>query len=368
MHKLDDKPKILIVDDSTEILDVLQSLLKDQYQVFAVPKAAIALNIAQNQIPDLILLDIVIPDMDGYEVCKRLKANDKTKDIPIIFITAKTGIDDEVKGFDVGGVDYITKPIAPPTVLARVKAHLALKREKELLKENIKLREDVNRMTQHDLKTPLNVVINYPQIIKELFEVDEEELEMLNEIETTGYKMLRMINLSLDVYKMETGRYTYEPVSVDIISILNNIMRDHKDYIQSKKISIEIFINESIASSDSEFILTGENLLMYSLFANLIKNALEASPRNEKIIVKLSQDNEWTVSIHNKGAVPPDVRATFFEKYATSQKSSGTGLGTYSAKLMTETLGGKISMETSESDGTIVTTSFPFEVGSNLEL
>ncbi|KPA13322.1 response regulator receiver sensor signal transduction histidine kinase [Candidatus Magnetomorum sp. HK-1] len=361
MSLLDNKPKILIVDDTPENLKVLQGLLQDHYQLFAVPKAEVALNIAKKQIPDLILLDIMMPDMDGYEVCKRLKADETTKDIPIIFITAKTGTDDEVKGFEVGGVDYITKPITPPVVIARVKAHLALKREKELLKENMQLREDVNRITQHDLKSPLNVVINHPKLIKDLFDVNEEEIELLNDIETTGYKMLRMINLSLDLYKMETGTYTYQAVSVDIISILHTIMRDHKLYIKSKNLSIEIFINDNIVSEKILFVINGENLLIYSLFANLIKNALEASPRNEKITVKLSDKNVWSISIQNKGVVPTDIRETFFEKYSTSKKNTGTGLGTYSAKLMTETLGGKIFMETSESDGTIVTTTFPFE-------
>jgi len=361
MSHLKNKSKILIVDDTPENLDILQGLLQEDYELFAAPKAKIALNIAQKQMPDLILLDIMMPEMDGYEVCQRLKSIDKTKDIPIIFITAKTDAEDEVKGFDVGGVDYITKPITPQVVLARVKAHLALKREKKLLQENMQLRDDVNRITQHDLKSPLNVVVNHPRLIKDIFNVNEEMSDMLDDIENTGYKMLRMINLSLDLYKMETGTYSYQPVSIDVVSTLYNIMRDHKLYIKSKNLSIEIFINEKKVASDETFVINGVDLLVYSLFANLLKNAIEASPTNESIIIKLSDKKEWKISIHNKSAVPKDIRDNFFEKYSTSKKNQGTGLGTYSAKLMTETLGGKISMETSENEGTIVTTTFPFK-------
>jgi len=120
------KQTLLIVDDTVANLDVLKGVLGKEYEVKAAINGSIALKVAAQQTPDLILLDIMMPEIDGYEVCKQLKANPDTFNIPVIFITSMLDAKDERKGFDVGGVDYITKPINPSIVKARVKTHLAL--------------------------------------------------------------------------------------------------------------------------------------------------------------------------------------------------------------------------------------------------
>ncbi len=127
------KPKVLIVDDTPENIQVLMETLKDQYTIVAAINGEKALKMAMAEpSPDLILLDIMMPGMDGYEVCRRLKADEKVRDIPIIFVTAKTEVEDETLGFELGAVDYITKPFSIPVVKARVKAHLDLKRLRDL--------------------------------------------------------------------------------------------------------------------------------------------------------------------------------------------------------------------------------------------
>jgi DNA-binding response OmpR family regulator len=355
---IDKKRKILIVDDTPEDLDVLYGLLQNEYQLFAAPAGVIALQIAKNQIPDLILLDIMMPEMDGYEVCKKLKADEKTRDIPIIFITAKVETDDEVKGFDVGGVDYITKPFSPPAVLARVKAHLALKREKELLIEIMQLKEDVERITHHDLKNPLTILMSLPRLIAKN-NLTEKQRNQLNKISAAGVKLLNILNHSLNLYKMEQGTYVVKTEPIDIIRIIDDILHENRHDIRFKSANIEVKINDAPVSVMKCFIVPGEELLFYSMLANLLKNALEATPKNETIKIALLDKNDYIISIHNQGAVPAEIRENFFEKYTTSGKKNGTGLGTYSAKLIAETLGGSITMETSEKSGTMITLSFP---------
>ena len=133
MMEVGRKPKILIVDDTPENIQVLMETLKDQYAIVAATNGEKALKMAAAEPkPDLILLDIMMPDMDGYEVCRRLKADRQLRDIPIIFVTAKTEVEDETFGFELGAVDYITKPFSIPVVKARVKAHLDLKRLRDL--------------------------------------------------------------------------------------------------------------------------------------------------------------------------------------------------------------------------------------------
>jgi cyclic di-GMP phosphodiesterase len=129
------KNTVLVVDDSPDGLQVLNEILKRDYDVRLARGGEQALQAAmQKPQPDAILLDIMMPGIDGYEVCKRLKANDATKGIPVIFLTAKNDIEDAQRGFDLGGADYITKPILPPVVLARIHTHIALKLAREFMK------------------------------------------------------------------------------------------------------------------------------------------------------------------------------------------------------------------------------------------
>ena len=144
-----EKAIILVVDDTPDNLTLMSGLLKDNYRVKVANSGERALKIAQSETPpDLILLDIMMPEMDGYEVCRRLKADTKTRDIPIIFLTAKTEVVDETHGFELGASDYITKPISPPIVLARVETHLAIKRMQDFLKDkNAFLASEINKRT-----------------------------------------------------------------------------------------------------------------------------------------------------------------------------------------------------------------------------
>lgn len=149
----EDRNKILIVDDTPENIDILGEILSD-YKKFIATNGERALKLAKEKLPDLILLDIMMPGMDGFEVCKRLKSDNDTKDIPVIFITAKNQVEDEVKGLEIGAVDFIAKPISPPIVQARVKAHLDLKMSKEVLElRNYELSSALTELkeTQHQL-------------------------------------------------------------------------------------------------------------------------------------------------------------------------------------------------------------------------
>lgn len=145
-----EKPTVLVVDDTPDNLTLMSGLLKDQYKVKIANNGERALKVVQTgTLPDIILLDIMMPVMDGYETCRHLKANTETRDIPVIFLTAKAEVEDEMKGFELGAVDYITKPISPPIVMTRLKTHLQLKRMRDYLKDkNEFLEEEVQKRTQ----------------------------------------------------------------------------------------------------------------------------------------------------------------------------------------------------------------------------
>jgi len=149
-----EKNAVLVVDDTPTNIQVLMEILKDDYRIIAAVNGKRALRLAvSDPPPDIILLDVMMPEMDGYEVCARLKADAKTRDIPVIFVTAKSETQDETKGLELGAVDYITKPISPPVVQARIKNHLELKKASEFLKnQNVILEHRVQERTNEILK------------------------------------------------------------------------------------------------------------------------------------------------------------------------------------------------------------------------
>lgn len=364
--------KILIVDDEPANLKLLGEILKDHYKLIFAKNGQEALK-RVGQAPDLILLDIMMPEMDGLEVCRRLKAEPETSNIPVIFITAKREMVDELEGFAIGAADYIRKPFSGPVVKARVEAHLeirrarkeiehqnqAIKQQNEALIETAQLREDVERITRHDLKNPLQIIIAGPDMLLEEMELDSEHASILKAIAEAGYRMLDMINRSLDLYKMEKGSYQFSPVPFDLIVVLGRIAAELKQPLKNDNLTLNILLDGSSRETDDKFMVSGEELLCHSMLGNLIKNAIEASPADQAITVSLEKGNNATIKIHNKGSVPSAIRDRFFDKYATSGKKHGTGLGTYSASLLVKVHGGSIYLDTSDEDSTTIVVQLP---------
>lgn len=362
------KHTVLVVDDSESEIDILVECLSDFYEVGVAMDGPSALESIQEDPPDIILLDIMMPGMDGYEVCRKIKQSKNTKDVLVIFVTGLSDAVDETRGFELGAVDYITKPFSFSVVRARVKTHieLAVARRKLLhqnilLKENIELREQVEQITRHDLKNPLTVILNVAQMLSSEFSMDPEDKdEMLEDQIKSCYMILDMINRSLDLYKMEKGVYKLDTKQVDILILLDRILLGMNKIIQSDDIKVEIMINDNSRNQNDQFNIQCDELLFYSMMSNLIKNAIEASSKGTSVLISLIKNKCITIHIQNQKAVPIEIRNRFFEKMVTFGKFGGTGLGTYSARLMAEMHSGKIALSTSdEEDKTIVTISLP---------
>jgi len=224
-----------------------------------------------------------------------------------------------------------------------------------------KLRDDVNRIMRHDLKGPLNGIIGLPAMLLTTgVNLTEEQREGLQYIKSAGYKLLKMINMSLDLYKMETGTYVYTPERHDLMSVIRDVVTDQTDTIRSCGLKMVVTLEGGKAAESDVVLLNCEEFLLYSMLSNLVKNALEASGFGDTVRLDIRRDGENVVlALHNTRPVPEEIRAEVFEKYVTSGKRSGTGLGTYSARLITETMGGTIACETSEEHGTTMTVTLP---------
>ena len=350
---------VMVVDDTPENVDILVDILSDDYKVMVAMDGKSALEDIMKNKPDLILLDVMMPGLNGFDVIHDLKSRPETKEIPVMFVTALGDIKNEEKGLMLGAVDYLTKPVNPSIVKIRVKNHLELesarkelRKRNEILIENAKLRDDVDRIIKHDIKTPLNAVITIPEMILQEGALSKEQKQMLTMIEESGYRILDIVNSSMDLYKMETGAYKPRGESVNVIQLMRQLHGETRSLLYEKNINVFVVMNDKVVNDDDVFYVRGEEMLVYSMLANLVKNAVEASPSGNKVEIILSNSDSPEIRITNKGAIPKEIRETFFYKYVTFGKDGGTGLGAYSAKLIAETLGGKIRFETDEAMGT----------------
>jgi PAS domain S-box-containing protein len=230
----------------------------------------------------------------------------------------------------------------------------------EALRESVRLRDEVERMSRHDLKTPLNSIIAVPRLLREGRKLSSEEHQLLSIVERAGYRILNMVNLSLDLFRMESGTYTFRPEAVDLDDMVHKVIGDLESQADSKSLAVRtVRLADPSAPPDrprsGPIFARGEDLLCYSMLANLLKNAIEASPEGGVVTVTLEPGNGILLHIHNRGAVPEPVRATFFDKYSTAGKAGGLGLGTYSALLMARVQEGNITMRTSAEEGTTLT-------------
>jgi len=276
-----DKQTVLVVDDATENIDVLNGILSDLYSVKVAINGMMALKIAQKMKPDLILLDIMMPGMDGYEVCTKLKSNIETEKIPVIFVTAKDQTVDEAHGFEVGAVDYITKPVSPPVVLARVKTHLSLYDQKRTLETMVKERtqeldesrlEIIRRLGRaaeyRDNETGMHVIrmSKYSQLIALEIGLDDTQAELI--LNASPMHDVGKIGIP-DNILLKPGKLTNE--EFDIIKkhceYGSNIIGDHSSEILKIAKEIAISHHEKWNGRGYPNYLKGEDIPLVSRIA-----------------------------------------------------------------------------------------------------
>ena len=357
---------ILVVDDSSIDITVISESLKREYSVLSATCAEEALSILQSDRPDLILLDVLMPGLDGLEFCRRVRADPSTRLIPVIFVTSRDSDEDEAAGFAAGGVDYVAKPINPHLLRARVMAHLELKAAREelesqngILKDNARLREEVEHLTRHDLKNPLMVILNIPGLLMRRPGIGADEVKWLQMILGSARRMLEIINMSTGLFRMEQGAYDVHPEPVDVLAVARQITEAIEKVSNAESAPVRMTLEGSPAKASDSFMVMAEEPLLYTMLSNLVRNAVEASPAGANVSMELSRSSTAVISIHNAGAIPAGIRPRFFQKFVTAGKKGGTGLGVYSAQLIARTLGGSVSFQTAEDTGTTLTVILP---------
>lgn len=354
------RPAMLIVDDTPDNLHLLTNLFTADYRIRIANNGERALEICcSDDPPDLVLLDIMMPGMDGFEVARRMREHPNAETIPVIFVTAMASEDARLKGLELGAVDFVTKPIDPNILKPRVRnfmRYVELRKQAQADYDDMlataRLREDVENITRHDLKAPLAGVIGLVQTLVKDTTIGREELtERLRMIEETALQVMNMVNLSSELFKIETGHFKLDPKPVAIQDILRRIAEISNAAFSEKHVTVSVETKAPENGGKAPQAL-GDAMLCYSLFHNLVKNACEAAPANSQISITLCDQTPLRIEIRNQGAVPAEIRQNFFDKFVTEGKSGGTGLGTYSAKLLTEAQCGHLELDVSDEANT----------------
>ncbi|MHC1791560.1 response regulator [Solidesulfovibrio sp.] len=359
--------KILFVDDDSSVLDSLRRSLGRCYALVTArgPEEGLCA-LAEKGPFAVIVSDLRMPGLSGLEFLRRAK--EIAPQAVAIMLTGHGDLDTAMAAINEGDIfRFLTKPCPPPILSRALDAAITqyhlVATDRELLRvtlENAQLKEDVERIMRHDLKTPLTTIISLPQVLRLADNLDDDQRDMLSLIEDAGYTVLAMVNLSTALFKMERDQYVLDPADVDIVPTLRKLFAAHADTAETHALALELTLDGCPAAPEAAFAVRGEELLCYSMLANLLANAVEASPDSGRVTVDLRQEAGMArITLANQGAVPESVRERFFEKYATAGKPKGTGLGTYSARRIALVHGGDIAMATDDVTGTVVTVSLP---------
>ncbi|MBF0162434.1 MAG: hybrid sensor histidine kinase/response regulator [Magnetococcales bacterium] len=346
---------ILLVDDEDANLELLQKLLKDDYALVCAKNGPKALVLAAQQ-PDLILLDIMMPGMDGYEVCRRLKANERTKNIPVILVASKREMSDEIDGLKIGASDYIAKPLAPLEVKARVKTYLALQAAAQPDQD-----AQSGCTTCLAVKGSLSRLQSLAENLLKESTLAAEHRKVLLAMHNESFHAQSLLHLSLTVLPMEQGNYPLQAGNLDLLALIRSVRTQLEPLIRSKKLTLKVQLQSKAETEKNVFIVRGEKMLCYLLFFNLIRRALEAAPNDQVVTLSMEDTSKsGIIRIHDPGIIAAGLREQFFAKESHAGKPpAGIGLDAYTAKLLTEIQGGRIRMRVDEAKGTEIVFSLP---------
>ena len=368
------KPLILIVDDTPKNIQVLGKTLYDiGYNVSIATSGSQALESVRKESPDLILLDIQMPEMDGFEVCKILKKNPDTKEIPIIFLTAVIESEKIVQGFEIGAVDYITKPFHTAELTMRIATHIEIKQSREKIKKSNEQLKELNatkdkffRIIAHDLRNPFVGIIGLSENMKNsLIQEKKEGLEKFYKyteiINTSSKSAASLLENLLEWARSQTGEININPKNISINDLFNKNIQIVSAMAIKKNITIEI------AEMNNEIAYTDE-LLVNTILRNLLTNAIKFTYTGGKVVLSTEKKKDFleiSVADTGIGIAPGNIEKVFkidskFSNLGT-EKEKGTGLGLILSKEFVEKQGGTIWVESELGKGSKFTFSLPLE-------
>ena len=348
---------VLVVDDTPANLEILTKMLQERgHRPRPVPSGGLAVRAAEHEAPDLILMDINMPELNGFDTCRILKENAALADVPVLFISARTDTFDKLEAFKAGGVDYITKPFDIEEVTARVEMHLekhglqkALREKHEQLMELESLRDGLVHMVVHDMRSPLAVISMALDLLAEDLDgqMSDESLEDLESARASTTRLMTMINNLLDVSRLESGNMPIHRQNCDLGKLTQKTILDFGVLARELDVEEEIQDPGPIAGCDSD--------LIQRVMSNLLSNAFKYAEK--KVTVRCLEDDEhiaWSVEDDGAG-IPEDDHQAIFDKFRQARnqdrRTPGSGLGLAFCKQVIEAHGGELAVSSQEGSG-----------------
>lgn len=381
MEERHQENKILIVDDNPTNLKVLFDYLSGEKgnKIFVAKNGREALERAAFAHPDIVLLDIMMPVMDGYETCHRLKENPETKEIPIIFLTAFADTENKIKAFSHGAVDFIVKPFNQEEVLARIQTHLTIARQKQALEMANKELEAANRalaeanaakdilfsIVAHDMRNTLFGVTGSIEMLQSFFEdlTDEEKRERLDHMADSANQMRTLFENLFTWARMQTGSIEVTPDWVDLGRITDEVTALFRQPCHEKG----VLLSSNIPAGCT---IRVDRAMLLFILRNVIHNAVKFCEKGDEVRITLTDvDGEHRISVKDTGiGMPESLCETLFDIGTKSSRrgtgnEKGSGLGLSVAKEFAEMNGGRLSVTSQEGVGTEVIFSLSLESG-----
>lgn len=355
---------LLVVDDDAGTRDVIEGLLfREGYQLEFAENGEQALAYLEHQLPDLILLDVMMPGVDGFIVCQRLKANEKWRHIPVILVTALGDKEDLARGLEAGADDFLHKPVNDIELRARVRSMLRIKKQYDELQNALSLREELAHMIVHDMRTPLAAIFGFSTLLQTKNTLPPQDLEHISKIYNHAQRLNSFLDDMLMVAKMEeAGQLLLNKTLVDVNQLIEQVEESHQVVAQLKDIKLEIRL-----PSISQQVHLDSNLFGRML-DNLISNAIKFSPSHSVITVQLDYPSrgeedgtgkpQLCLQVIDQGpGIPMEHRHRIFNKFEVitqrQQDTSQMGLGLAFCKLVVEAHQGRIFVEANEPAGSI---------------
>jgi two-component system sensor histidine kinase/response regulator len=353
---------VLVVDDTDAMREALCRIIAEAgYHVITAASGEAALAEIDVTLPDLIILDVSMPYLDGYQVCGLLKQSERTRAIPVIFLSALDDVEDKVKAFQMGGVDYITKPADPEEVVARVESQLALSRQRKQIEALSKLKDDLIGIVSHDLKNPLQIIMGYSEILTTDGDSlpEEERLDAYRQIHENSKYMLSIVYDLLDLKKIEDGM----PLEISRISLAALLAAEYETF---RILAEQKAIRLSLSLPEDDMIVHVDVNRMKQAIRNLVSNAIKYTPNNGDVLISaMIEPDRWIVQVADTGVgIPRKDLASVFKKFyrvpgAQHMDLRGTGLGLSVVQAIIEQHGGTIWVNSVEGRGSTFGFSLP---------